>query len=131
MLATLAGILGGLVIAASAPVWYQAPPSWRITLPGVAHPGSTTASTIWFLIGLVLLAVGWIGLVHRAGRSGTTRSRLVLVGVVIALWAIPVSLGPPLLSNDVYSYAAQGEMASRASIPAPSAPSASAATTGR
>jgi hypothetical protein len=51
--------------------------------------------------------------VHRAGRDGSTKKRLVMVGLVIALWAIPVSLGPPLLSNDVYSYAAQGEMASR------------------
>src|SRR6478609_1329582 len=113
VLAALSGLLGGLIIAASAPVWRLAPESWRLTLPGVPHPGSTAESTIYFLIGLVLLAVGWLGLVHRAGRTGSTRKRLVMVALVIAVWAIPVSLGPPLLSNDVYSYAAQGEMASR------------------
>ncbi len=109
----VSGALGGLVIAASAPVWRLAPETWRITLPGVPHPGSTAQSTVFFLIGLVLLAVGWLGLIHRAGRPGSTTKRLVMVCVVIAIWAVPVSLGPPLLSNDVYSYAAQGEMASR------------------
>jgi len=113
VLAAISGLLGGLIIAASAPVWRLAPESWRLTLPGVPHPGTTTESTIYFLVGLVLLAAGWLGLVHRAGRDGSTRKRLVMVGLVIAIWAVPVSLGPPLLSNDVYSYAAQGEMASR------------------
>ncbi len=113
VLSALSGFLGGLIVAASAPVWRLAPESWRITLPGVPHPGSTAESTVYFLVGLVLLAVGWLGLVHRAGRTGSTRTRLVMVGIVIAIWAVPVSLGPPLLSNDVYSYAAQGEMASR------------------
>jgi len=113
VLAALSGLLGGLIIAASAPVWRLAPESWRLTLPGVPHPGSTVESTIYFLVGLILLAVGWLGLIHRAGRDGSTRKRLVMVALVITIWAIPVSLGPPLLSNDVYSYAAQGEMASR------------------
>jgi hypothetical protein len=113
VLATISGVLGGLIIAASAPVWRLAPPSWRITLPGVPHPGTTAQSTVLFLIGLLLLAGGWLGLVHRAGREGSTKKRLVMVSLIIAIWAVPVSLGPPLLSNDVYSYAAQGEMASR------------------
>ena len=116
VLAAASGLLGGLVITASAPVWRlaeQVAPTWRLTLPGVPHPGTTTESTLWFLAGLLLLAFGWLGLVHRAGRPGRTRTRIVMVAAVIALWAIPVSLGPPLLSNDVYSYVAQGEMASR------------------
>jgi alpha-1,6-mannosyltransferase len=112
------GFLGSLVIAASAPVWrlwdeIVAPDSWRITVPGIPHPGSTTQATLLFLSGLILLAVGWLGLVHRAGRIGSTRKRVVMVAVVIGIWAVPVSLGPPLLSNDVYSYIAQGEAVSR------------------
>ena len=122
VLYALSGLLGGLVIAASAPVWRLAPASWRITLPGVPHPGTTAESTVWFLIGLVLLAVGWLGLVHRAGRAGSTRRRIVMVAVVIAIWAVPVSLGPPLLSNDVYSYVAQGEMVSRGYDPGETGP---------
>ena len=118
----LSGFLGGLVIAASAPRWYLAVPTWRITLPGVGHPGSSTASTLYFLLGLILLGIAWLGLIHRAGRAADPKRMLITVGVVIALWAIPVSLGPPLLSNDAYSYVAQGEMASRGIDPGANGP---------
>lgn len=113
VLSALSGVLGATVIAASAPQWRLAVPTWRLTVPGIAHPGTSTQSTLWFLLGLVLLALGWLGLVHRAGRIIDPRRAVIVVGAVIVLWAIPVSLGPPLLSNDVYSYVAQGEMASR------------------
>ena len=122
LLFALSGFLGGLVIAASAPVWRLAVPAWRITVPGIAHPGSSTASTLWFLLGLILLGIGWLGLILRAGRIPDPRRALIVVGLVIAFWAIPVSLGPPLLSNDVYSYVAQGEMASRGIDPGANGP---------
>ena len=113
MLAAVSGFLGGMIIASSAPVWRLATPSWRLTIPGIPHPGTPTQSTLLFLVGLVLLALGWLGLILRAGRTGDRRRTVRVVALVIALWAVPVSLGPPLLSNDVYSYVAQGEMASR------------------
>ena len=112
-LSALSGLAGATIIAASAPQWRLAVPTWRLTLPGVAHPGTSTQSTVCFLIGLILVALGWLGLVYRAGRIADPRRAVIVVGAVIVLWAIPVSLGPPLLSNDVYSYVAQGEMASR------------------
>ena len=112
-LSALSGMVGATVIAASAPQWRLAVPTWRLSIPGIAHPGTSTQSTMWFLLGLILLAIGWLGLVHRAGRIADPRRAIIVVGAVIALWAIPVSLGPPLLSNDVYSYVAQGEMSSR------------------
>lgn len=112
-LSAVSGLVGATIIAASAPQWRLAVPTWRLTLPGIAHPGSSTESTVWFLIGLVLVAAGWLGLVYRSGRIADPRRAVIVVGAVIALWAVPVSLGPPLLSNDVYSYVAQGEMASR------------------
>ena len=124
VLFALSGFFGGLIIAASAPVWRLAVPTWRITLPGIAHPGSSTQSTLVFLLGLILLGVGWLGLVLRAGRMPDPRRALIVVGVVIAFWAIPVSLGPPLLSNDVYSYVALGEMASRGIDPGSNGPAA-------
>ena len=113
VLSALSGMVGATVIAASAPQWRLAVPTWRLSIPGIAHPGTSTQSTMWFLLGLILLAIGWLGLVHRAGRIADPRRAIIVVGAVIALWAIPVSLGPPLLSNDVYSYVAQGEMSSR------------------
>lgn len=118
----VSGFLGGLIIAASAPVWRLAVPSWRITIPGIPHPGTAFQSTSLFLLGLILLGVGWLGLIWLAGRIAEPRRALIVVGAVIALWAIPVSLGPPLLSNDVYSYVAQGEMASRGIDPGSNGP---------
>ena len=121
-LVALSGVLGGIVIAASAPQWRLAVPAWRLTVPFIGHPGSSTESTLWFLCGLVLLSVGWLGLIQRMGRIADPRRALVVVGAVIVLWAIPVSLGPPLLSNDVYSYVAQGEMSSRGIDPSSTGP---------
>lgn len=110
----LSGLAGGVLIAATAPVFPYTAPSWRLTLPGVAHPGSSVFSGVTFVAGVILMALGWVGLVGRARRpGGEERRRLVVVSVVFALWCIPMFLGPPLLSRDVYSYVAQGELASR------------------
>ena len=122
VLVALCGVAGGVVIAASAPLWRLAVPTWRLTLPFIGHPGSSTESTLWFLCGLVLLSIAWLGLIHRMGRIASTRRSLLVVASVIVLWAIPVSLGPPLLSNDVYSYVAQGEMSSRGIDPSSTGP---------
>jgi alpha-1,6-mannosyltransferase len=117
VLFALSGFLGSVIITASAPVWRIVlstwRSTWRLTVPGIPHPGTSTQSTMLFLCGLVLLAVGWLGLIYRAGRIADPRRAVIVIGAVIVLWAIPVSLGPPLLSNDVYSYVAQGEMSSR------------------
>ncbi len=113
-LSTMSGLVGSLVISASAPVWRLAAPGWRLTLPGIDHPGDSTFSIWTFLIGVVLLALGWIGLIGRSERQRwTERRRLVMVAAVLVIWAVPLALAPPLLSNDAYSYAAQGELASR------------------
>jgi alpha-1,6-mannosyltransferase len=109
-----AGLTGSLLIVASAPVWRLAAPSWRLTLPGVPHPGSSFFNGAVFLVGVILMTLAWMGLIGRAERQrGSEARRLAIVVAVAALWAVPVVLGPPLLSNDVYSYVAQGELASR------------------
>ena len=124
----LSGFAGSLLIVTTAPVWYLAPPgTWRLTLPGVPH--GTTGTSSWFagvtfVIGVILLTLGWIGLVGRAERQrGRERTRLAMVLAVLALWVAPLLLAPPLLSNDAYSYAAQGELASRGIDPTAHGPS--------
>jgi alpha-1,6-mannosyltransferase len=112
----LSGFLGSLLIVVTAPVWYMARGgSWRLTIPGVPHPGTSSlfAGTT-FVLGVILMTLGWIGLIGRAERQrGSERRRLLMVVSVLTLWVVPLLLAPPLLSNDAYSYVAQGELASR------------------
>lgn len=125
ILSALSGLAGTLLIVGSAPVWYEAAASWRLTVPGVPHPGTSAQALTNFIVGLVLLAFGWIGLIGRAERAPiSARAKLISVVVVGALWCIPVLLGPPLLSHDVYSYASQGEMARRGIDPTSQGPNA-------
>jgi len=123
VLCAVAGLCGSLLIVASAPVWYLAEPSWRLTVPGIPHPGTSFQATSTFIIGLVLLGLAWIGLIGRAERAPISRrARLVAVVLVGIVWCVPVLLGPPMLSHDVYSYASQGEMASRGIDPTANGP---------
>ncbi|MDX6257179.1 MAG: alpha,6-mannosyltransferase [Frankiales bacterium] len=59
------------------------------------------------LAGVALLAVAWMWLLRlvREGRLG-----LAGVAKVAACWAVPLVVGPPLLSLDAYSYLAQGHL---------------------
>jgi alpha-1,6-mannosyltransferase len=62
-----------------------------------------------FYAGLVLLTRAWLQLRREVtDRPGTSTALVILVA---AVWALPLVLGPPLASRDVYSYAAIGELA--------------------
>jgi alpha-1,6-mannosyltransferase len=112
VLVAVGGFAGAGMIAFSAPVWRLAEPSWRLTVPFIPQPGSTMVSAFYFVGGLVLLGLSWLGLIVRSGQGPSAR-RLTTVGVVVAIWCVPFLVSPPLLSNDVYSYVAQGEMMSQ------------------
>ncbi|MDH6622684.1 alpha-1,6-mannosyltransferase [Streptomyces sp. LBL] len=58
--------------------------------------------------GVVLLIAAW-ALLGRLIRGATPPSPRALM-VVLAIWAAPLLLAPPLFSRDVYSYLAQGAM---------------------
>lgn len=112
--AVVAGFVGALLLATTAPVWRYANPSWRLTLPLVPHPGGRWFSTGSFFVAVGLLGFGWFrlsGVMADTARPESWRLRVAVK--VTALWSLPIVLGPPLLSNDVYSYAAQGEIGSR------------------
>ncbi len=128
LLSAASGFVGSLAIVVTAPLWYLAPPgSWRLTIAGIPHGDQDTSSWfagVTFVVSVILMAAGWIGLIGRADRQRwRERSRMLMVGAVIALWAAPMLLAPPLLSNDAYSYAAQGELASRGFDPTSQGPS--------
>ncbi len=60
------------------------------------------------LAGLVLLGGSWVLALRTADRwPGEPPSTVLGLGLA---WACPVVLGPPLLSDDAYSYVAQGQM---------------------
>ncbi|MBW8794507.1 MAG: polyprenol phosphomannose-dependent alpha 1,6 mannosyltransferase MptB [Streptomyces sp.] len=58
--------------------------------------------------GVVLLIAAWLllGRLVRGSEPPTPRQLLL----VLAVWAVPLLLAPPLFSRDVYSYLAQGAM---------------------
>jgi hypothetical protein len=71
---------------------------------------STGNARPWWAVPLVIggvcgLVAAWLVLMLlvRQGRSSTRR-----VCSLAALWGTPLALGPPMLSNDVFSYAAHG-----------------------
>ncbi|MFD5718849.1 polyprenol phosphomannose-dependent alpha 1,6 mannosyltransferase MptB [Streptomyces sp. NPDC127036] len=73
-------------------------------------PGSVQAvlGLVGVYFGVVLLIAAWVllGGVVRGPEPPTPRSLLL----VLAVWAAPLLLAPPLFSRDVYSYLAQGAM---------------------
>ncbi|MEO5837955.1 MAG: polyprenol phosphomannose-dependent alpha 1,6 mannosyltransferase MptB [Acidimicrobiales bacterium] len=121
----LTGFLGSLLVVVTAPVRREAAPSWRLTLPFVPHPGHALFSAMSFIVGMAMLSLAWIRLgALTVDHSETRRRRLAIVLAAAALWTAPILLSPPLLSNDVYSYAAQGELASRGVDPTVVGPNA-------
>ncbi|MFJ6556128.1 polyprenol phosphomannose-dependent alpha 1,6 mannosyltransferase MptB [Streptomyces luteogriseus] len=74
------------------------------------HPDSARAALglVGVYFGVVLLIAAWLllGRLVRGPRPPEPRSLLL----VLAAWAAPLLLAPPLFSRDVYSYLAQGAM---------------------
>ncbi len=74
------------------------------------HPASARAALglVGVYFGLVLLIAAWalLGRLVRGPRPPTPRALLA----VLAVWAAPLLVAPPLFSRDVYSYLAQGAM---------------------
>ncbi|WP_055489374.1 polyprenol phosphomannose-dependent alpha 1,6 mannosyltransferase MptB [Streptomyces sp. TP-A0356] len=70
--------------------------------------GRAALGLVGVYFGVVLLIVAWalLGRVIRGPEPPTPRALLL----VLAVWAAPLLLGPPLFSRDVYSYLAQGAM---------------------
>ncbi len=100
-----------LVVAsgrAAVPLGVTLEPSLR----GLLLPSTTggTGSAVVVLLALAVLVSCWWALVDAAVRGHASLRTVALVG---AAWALPIILGPPLLSLDGYAYLAQGEMVAR------------------
>ncbi|MGH9129541.1 MAG: polyprenol phosphomannose-dependent alpha 1,6 mannosyltransferase MptB [Acidimicrobiales bacterium] len=71
-------------------------------------PPSTAQLGNWLLFyaGMIMLSVAWLAIGRRL-RGVAPRH----VCAVAVMWALPLVLGPPLFSRDIYSYAGQGLLA--------------------
>jgi alpha-1,6-mannosyltransferase len=80
-----------------------------------------TPAHVGFYAAVALLLGAWVGagLEARQGRLSVSRC-----WVVLALWGLPLFLGPPVFSRDIYSYIAQGLLAHHGLNPYHVAPSA-------
>lgn len=92
------------------------PGAWFFGTPGgplgsLANAGPPSlAGIIGVYGGLTLMACTWVTLLRALWRQPGVPVRQVVL--VIAIWALPLLLSPPLFSPDVYSYAGQGELVS-------------------
>lgn len=71
--------------------------------PGYYWPGGIMLGAIFVLVLLWLVAIR----INRPEQRCTEGTVWLMAGA----WSLPFVVGPPLLSNDVYTYAAQGLMA--------------------
>ena len=73
-------------------------------------PGGSQVPGLLLVTGIFILVMVWLALVRRPNSATRTETR---VWVIAAAWAMPLAVGPPPLSSDVYTYAAQGKLVSR------------------
>lgn len=128
----LTGLAGSLAVAVAAslpgsPFSLQRAGAWffgsahagpAVAAFGTALTGPAFAGAGWGRLldlalgfgGVVLLVDGWLGLGALTRRQVVPVRSLVKV---LALWALPLLVAPPVFSTDIYSYAAQAELVSR------------------
>ncbi|MGW0613338.1 polyprenol phosphomannose-dependent alpha 1,6 mannosyltransferase MptB [Streptomyces sp. NPDC002788] len=84
--------------------------SGALPVRDLLHPASARAALglVGAYFGVVLLIAAWalLGRLVRGPRPPAPHALLL----VLAAWAAPLLLAPPLFSRDVYSYLAQGAM---------------------
>jgi hypothetical protein len=90
---------------------------WWFSVPA----GSSLPAHVAFYVATALLVAGWVGVGvgARAGRLSVRRS-----WVLLACWGLPLLVGPPVFSRDLYSYIGQGLLANHGLNPYTVAPSA-------
>jgi alpha-1,6-mannosyltransferase len=109
-LATLVGLVGyvGMVVTGTRLGPLPNPPSgvWWFSLPA----GHLGLLRILFYLSTAVAIAGWVGVGRVAWRGRLTVKSAV---GVLCVWSLPLLLGPPLMSKDIYSYIGQGLIAHR------------------
>jgi hypothetical protein len=119
----LMGLLGATLIAVAAslsgsPLAYKVPGAWFFGTPANDPSGAIVQSSGLLLLtelalgfgGLLLLTRAWVAITRGAMKvQGMRPWRLARI---LGLWSLPLLIAPPMFSDDIYSYAAQGQMVS-------------------
>ena len=91
--------------------------SWVFGVPrsSLGARSSEWYGLVLFYSGTIVLLTAWCLLVTVCSRRPGTRVRPFYW--VAALWVVPLLIAPPLLSRDVYTYGAEGQLVSRGGNP--------------
>jgi len=90
---TLVVVVAPAIVGGSAGWW------WSVRVP----PG-TTGNRVAVYVGLAAVSVAWLAVGRRA-RGGARPADLAALAL---FWSLPLLVAPPLFSQDIYSYLAQG-----------------------
>ena len=113
------GLLASMAIAYGAsqigsPFSLKLPGAWFFGIPSITTPPGPKMllSLVSSYGGMLLLIRAWFAMLRAVSptRSGGRPLPVAALAVVAGLWLIPILVAPPLFSQDVYSYAAQGQM---------------------
>ncbi|MCK9896898.1 polyprenol phosphomannose-dependent alpha 1,6 mannosyltransferase MptB [Frankia sp. AgB32] len=96
------------------------PTSWGGLLAPVSLDRTSVLPAL-LIGGISLTLLAWA---RACVLAGSQRLSPKQAAALLALWALPVALGPPILSLDVYSYAAHGMMLASSLDPYSNAPAA-------
>ncbi len=77
---------------------------WWFSVPSIRSP----LASVGFYLSVTLLILGWLGVGRQALLGRLTQGR---AWIVLAVWGLPLLVGPPLFSRDLYSYVGQGLLA--------------------
>jgi len=115
------GVLGsvGMVLSGSGIGSIPQPVAdrWWFTVP----VGTGLGAHLAFYGSVLVLLAGWVGVGAHAFQG---RLSVRTAWVILVLWGLPLFLGAPLFSRDLYSYVAQGQLARHGLNPYVVAPSA-------
>lgn len=100
-------VLGGALAGAASPgeAWRL----WSVPAIPVTPSIDLVPALAAYYGGLIVLVRAWL-LLRRHHLTGGGVS-VAGVALIVITWALPLMVGPPLGSRDVYAYAAQGRMA--------------------
>jgi len=82
--------------------------SWLGMLSSTGYrPGGSWLSGLLLFLAIAAIALLWLAVLSRLAAAAISERQ---VWWIAAAWSAPFAIGPPLISKDVFSYAAQGLM---------------------